>query len=692
MNSEQLKQLEDDLWSAADNLRANSDLKASEYSTPVLGLIFLKFADINYRRHEKAILAEYQKLKGTRREKPHHEIAVAKCGFYLPDHARYSYLLDLPEEKDIAKALEQAMESIEEYKPELQGSLPKDEYYRLTRTAETKDLPFELLRKFDNIPDDATGDVFGQIYEYFLGKFALAEGQGGGEFFTPRSVVRLMVEIIEPHGGTVFDPACGSGGMFVQSADFINQHRKQLQAQGKDTSVYVYGQEKQSETVKLARMNLAVNGLRGEIAPAISYYNDPFDSFGQFDYVLANPPFNVNDVSLSAVEKDRRFNTYGIPRKKTKAKKSEQGKETVPNANYLWISLFATSLNATGRAGLVMANSASDARHSEADIRRNLIESNLVYGMLTLPSNMFYTVTLPATLWFFDKAKTDARVLFIDARNIFTPIDRAHREFSAEQIQNIAIISRLHKGRSDEFLALIDRYFATGMLRLAENKTQVAPVSEQILAVLADKAGKDAVASLVRTWADLAPLEKAYTAYQKNNGDKATVNKKNTAQHKLRATFDPFFAQLHDCLKQIDKAVRRHEKAFAEKARKAGKRQTAGRATKQLKTALETLHIEVKNAESAFAHIHWLQERFPEAQYEDVTGLCKLADLKEIKEQDYSLNPGRYVGVVIEEDGKTEEEFIDDLISLQNELDSLGGLASKLEEAISKNTKTMVGE
>ena len=344
MNRDQLKQLEADLWAAADNLRANSDLRASEYGTPVLGLIFLKFADINYRRYENEIQAEYDSLKGTRREKPLHEIAVAKCGFYLPDRARYSYLLDLPEDQDIAKAIETAMETIEKYKPELEGSLPKDEYYRLTRTEQMKTLPFDLLRQFDNIPDDATGDVFGQIYEYFLGKFALAEGQGGGEFFTPRSVVRLMVEIIEPHGGTVFDPACGSGGMFVQSAQFIEEHRKELEAQGTDTSVYVSGQEKESETVKLARMNLAVNGLRGQIRQGITYYEDHFESLGRFDYVLANPPFNVDEVSLSSVEKDPRFNTYGIPRKKTKAKKSEQGKETVPNANYLWINLFATSL------------------------------------------------------------------------------------------------------------------------------------------------------------------------------------------------------------------------------------------------------------------------------------------------------------------------------------------------------------
>lgn len=696
MNKEQRQQLEKDLWAAADNLRANSDLKASEYSTPVLGLIFLKFADINYRRYEQTIQAEFERLKGGRREMPLHEIAIAKCGFYLPEHARYSYLLDLPEDQDIAKALETAMESIEKYKPELAGSLPKDEYYRLTRTPETKALPFELLRQFDNIPNDATGDVFGQIYEYFLGKFALAEGQRGGVFYTPQSVVRLMVEMIEPHGGMVFDPACGSGGMFVQSGSFIAKHREEIEAKGVDSSVFVYGLEKEHETVKLARMNLALNGLRGEVKQGNSYYEDTHNAFGRFDYVLANPPFNVDDVSLSTVEKDRRFNTYGIPRNKTKGKKSEQGKETVPNANYLWINLFATSLKEPGgdapggRAALVMANSASDARHSEADIRRTLIERNLIYGMLTLPSNMFYTVTLPATLWFFDKGKTDNRVLFIDARNIFTQIDRAHREFSEEQIQNIAIISRLHKGRRAEFLSLIDRYFLSGMERLVENKTKVEPVSKQILDVLDDAAGKEAVASLIKMWDDLAPLEKAYAAYQKKNGN-TSVEKKNGAQQELHTTFDPFFMGLHDCLKQIDKAVRRHEKTLAEKAKEAGKRQTADRAIKQLKNALEALHAEVKNAESYFAHIRWLQERFPEAKYTDVTGLCKLADLDEIKEQDYSLNPGRYVGVVIEEDGKTEEEFIETMLGYNALLNELNISANELQQIVSANMQSITG-
>lgn len=687
MTKDQLKQLEADLWSAADNLRANSDLKSSEYSTPVLGLIFLKFADNKYRRHENEILVEYQKLKGTRRYKEITDIAIEKCGFYLPKEARYEYLLNLPEEKNIAKALKDAMEEIEKHRPELEGVLPKDKYAPLTRT--DKALPKKLLRTFADIPSDATGDMFGQIYEYFLSEFARSEGQKGGEFFTPRSVVRLMVEIIEPHGGKVFDPACGSGGMFVQSGKFIAEHRK---SKAEDNSVYVYGQEKTLDTVNLAKMNLAVNGLRGEIKQANTYYEDPYNSFGAFDYVLANPPFNVDDVSLSSVEKDKRFNTYGIPRKKSKVKKSEQGKETVPNANYLWINIFATSLKPKGRAALVMANSASDARHSEADIRRTLIEKNLIYAMLTLPSNMFYTVTLPATLWFFDKAKTDDRILFIDARNIFTQIDRAHREFSDEQIQNIAIISQLRKGRREKFVQLIDRYFAEGMERLIENKTRVEPISTQLLEVLDDEVGKQAVAELLKQWAGLDKLQARYAQYrEKLKGEKA-VDIKNKAQHQLREAFAPFFNALHEGLKQLDKTVRQHEKQQAELAQTNGKRLAPDRQTKALKTALEKLHKEVKNAEIFYQHIHWLQERFPKAEYEDVTGLCKLASPKEVKEQEYSLNPGRYVGVVIEEDGKTEEEFIEEIFGLHSTLVELNRQSEQIVKTIDRNVKILSGE
>ena len=649
-------------------------------------------------------------MPGPGGEKPISEIAIEKCGFYLPDAARYDYLLNLPEQEDTAKKIKEAMEAIERYKEDLQGILPKDEYVPLTRTDPT--IPAQLLKHFSNIPPDATGDMFGKIYEYFLGKFALSEGQKGGEFFTPTSVVRLMVEIIEPHKGTVFDPACGSGGMFVQSQHFVQEYREELAKRGEahdGDSLYVYGQEKTFDTVKLAKMNLAVNGLRGDIQQANTYAEDPFKSFGKFDYVMANPPFNVNDVPLATVEDDPRFNTYGLPRKKSKAKKSEQGKETVPNANYLWINLFATSLKERGRAALVMANSASDARHSEADIRRQLIEQNLIYGMLTLPSNMFYTVTLPATLWFFDKDKPDDRILFIDARNIFTQIDRAHREFSEEQIQNIAIISKLHKGKREDFLRLIDRYFEQGMQRLLENRQQVEPVSAQLLNVLDDDAGKAAVADLQKQWQALDELKERYREYQthppapslgKRGGEITSPSGRaeegfavrNAAQHELREAFDPFFESLHSGLKQLDKIVRRHEKAQAETAKNAGKRNAVDRRTKKLKEALEQLHQEVKNAESCYTHIHWLQERFPKAEYEDVTGLCKLATPQEVAEQDYSLNPGRYVGVVIEEDGKTEEEFIEELANLDSELNDLNVRAGELSEIIGKNLKMIIGE
>jgi len=697
MNNEQLKQLEKDLWSAADNLRANSDLKSSEYATPVLGLIFLKFADNNYSNSENAINKEFAKLTGTRREKSIDEIAIEKCGFYLPPHARYDYLLNLPEKEDVAKKIKEAMQDIEKYKPELDGVLPKDEYTPLTRTDKT--IPAQLLKNFSNIPRDASGDILGKIYEYFLSSFALAEGQGGGEFFTPISVVKLMVEIIEPYKGTVYDPACGSGGMFVQSQQFVDKHRQELEELGEahdEDQLYVYGQEKTLDTVKLAKMNLAVNGLRGEIRQANSFAEDPYNGFGKFDFVMANPPFNVKDVPIATVEDDIRFNTFGIPRNKTKKKVADKGKETVPNANYLWINLFATSLKEKGRAALVMANSASDARHSEAEIRKNLIENNIIYGMLTLPSNMFYTVTLPATLWLFDKDKHDDKLLFIDARNVFTQIDRAHREFNEAQIQNIAIISKLHKENHNAFLRLVDRYFSKGMELLLENQQQVISVSEQLLDVLDDIQGKEVVKDLVKQWQAMDDLQQSHQKYNEEIKDKINKTQEvlaiNKAQHQLRQAFDPFFESLHIGLKQLDKIVRLHEKAKADIAKAKGKRMATDRETKKLKEALTQLHKEVKESESYYKHIHWLQERFPKAEYEDVIGLCKLASQEEVKEQDYSLNPGRYVGVVIEEDGKTEEEFTANLISLNNQLIELSSLAISIEKSVIYNVCSLVGD
>lgn len=607
MTSEQLKQLEDRLWQAADKLRVDSGLKASEYATPILGLIFLRFASIRYNKVKPLITSELAAQKKSRMQREKHEIAIEKCGFYLPPESEYEYLLNLPEQEDIAKAIKVAMEQIELYKPELLDSLPKDEYFKLVKSDDSS-LPKTLLKIFADIPEDATGDVFGKVYEYFLSEFALAEGQGGGEFFTPTSVVKLMVEIIEPYKGTIFDPACGSAGMFVQSSYFVDRRREELH--DTDTKdLMVYGAERTPETVKLARMNLAVNGLRGEIKSANSYYEDPYNSYGSFDYVMANPPFNVDDVNLDRVKTQRRFNEYGIPQNKTKSaaqKGNAKDVNTVPNANYLWINLFATSLKPKGRAALVMANSASDARNSEADIRQNLVKSGVIDCMLTLPKNMFYTVTLPATLWFFDKSKAGAepKVLFIDARNIFRQVTRALREFTEEHIQNIATIVRLHRGENYRLKELLTNYAA----KVNDYKKQ--------------------------------------TATQQKVAEKIRNDKP-----------------------ENEKELKRWEK-LAEEAEKK--------------------HKELHERQLYFeSHIQWLNERFPNGVYEDVIGLCKAATLKEIEDQDWSMNPGRYVGVVIEEDGLTEEEFLSEMKARHETLFQLNSKAHELEALISENLKSL---
>lgn len=624
MTAEHLKQLEDNLWQAADKLRANSNLKASEYSAPVLGLIFLRFASIRYNKVKPLIKAELEAQKGKRLQQTEAQIAIAKCGFYLPLEAEYNYLLNLPEEADIAKAIKAAMEIIEEYRPELKDSLPKDEYFRLYQP-EDRSLPKTLLKTFADIPDDATGDVFGKVYEYFLSEFALAEGQGGGEFFTPTSVVKLMVEVIEPYKGTILDPACGSGGMFVQSSYFVDRRREELH--DTDTKdLMVYGADKTSGNANLAKLNLAINGLRGEIRTANAYYEDPFNSYERFDYVMANPPFNVDDVNLDKVKGQKRFNEFGVPQNKTKkAGKKKDDPSTVPNANYLWISLFATSLKPKGRAALVMANSASDARHSEADIRRNLIKSGVIDCMLTLPKNMFYTVTLPATLWFFDKAKsgTEPKVMFIDARNIFRQVTRALREFTDEQIQNMAAIVRLYRGETERFKTLIESY-----------KEKAADYEKQAATVWPAVDAADTIC--------LAAHEKWDSLRKEAEANKAVQTE----------------------LARVTKELNTHCK----------KRDETKKAYKEL---IEKQRYYEQQAE-------WLTSRFPNCVYEDVTGLCKAATLKEIEEQDWSLNPGRYVGVVVEDDGLTEEEFQTFMRKNMKEYKSLTEKSQELENNLEK--------
>jgi type I restriction enzyme M protein len=415
-------ELEKRLWGAADELRANSKLKSSEYSVPVLGLIFLRYAD-----HKFTVAKAKLTSQGTGRRTIGKADYQARGVLYLPEAARFSTLLDLPEGADIGKAINDAMKAIEAHNEDLKEVLPRT-YNRLD-----KQLLVSLLKNFAAFPMDIEGDAFGKIYEYFLGKFAMSEGQKGGEFFTPTSIVKLIVEIIEPYHGRIYDPACGSGGMFVQSAAFVDHHKKAV------TDISIYGQEKVAETIRLCKMNLAVHGLAGDIRQGNTYYEDIHKSVSKFDFVMANPPFNVDRVDKEKLKDDPRY-PFGMPK--------------TDNANYLWIQVFYSTLNETGRAGFVMANSAGDARGSELDLRRKMLEDRAVDVMVSVGTNFFYTVTLPCTLWFLDRGKKKTgrkdKVLFIDARHIFRQIDRAHRDWTPDQIEFLANIVRLYRGEAAE--------------------------------------------------------------------------------------------------------------------------------------------------------------------------------------------------------------------------------------------------
>jgi type I restriction enzyme M protein len=425
--------LEKRLWEAADQLRANSGLTSAQYSTPVLGLIFLRFAETRFakRRDELEKTAASGRRAASRIDEPaaYHAEGVV----YLTPNARFDQLLNLPEGANVGQKINEAMADIEKHNPQLAGVLPRT--YQIFNSTLLK----ELLKKVSEIPASLDYDAFGRIYEYFLGEFARTEGQKGGEFFTPSSIVRLIVEIIEPFHGRLLDLASGSGGMFVQSARFVLAHKK-----NPSSELAIHGQEKVGATVALSRMNLAVHGLEGDIREANSYYDDEHNSTGNFDFVLANPPFNVNAVDKDrlkdAVGKGRRY-PFGLPR--------------TDNANYLWIQLFYSALNKKGRAGFVMANSTADARASEQELRKQLIEAHAVDVMIAVGPNMFYTVTLPCTLWFMDKGKHGTpradKVLFIDARHIFRQIDRAHRDWTEAQISFLANIVRLYRSEELDF-------------------------------------------------------------------------------------------------------------------------------------------------------------------------------------------------------------------------------------------------
>lgn len=522
MTQDQIKQLERELWDAADALRANSKLTAGEYKDPVLGLVLLRFAQNRYEEAKPQVeVAIPTGPRGKRAATK--EDFLAAGAIMLPEAAQYDYLANLPEDQDIAEAINHAMKLIEEEYPDLQGNLPKN-YQEFE-----SELLRDLVRVFNkDAVKKATGDVFGRIYEYFLMKFSMqgAGAQEGGEFFTPPSLVQLIVNFIEPHHGIIHDPACGSGGMFVQTGYFVKNHANK----SVNEAITCYGTEQKTNNTKLAKINLAIHGIEGKIIEANSFYSDPHNLVGKCDFVMANPPFNVNKVDKGKdfVKTDPRL-PFGLPK--------------ADNANYMWMQYFYSYLNETGRAGFVMASSATDAGHSEKLIRQQLIETGVVDCIVSVGNNFFYTRSLPCHLWFYDKGKRKEnkdKILMIDARNVYRKVTTTINDFDEHQMEGLTAIMKMYRGES----------------------------------------------------------------------------------------------------------------------------------------------VEVS------AHNAWFNERFADKSYHDIEGLCKVVSIEEVRANDWSLTPGRYVGVAMEDDD--DFDYRARLLEIQSELEVLNAEANDLSKTIAANLKLLL--
>lgn len=689
MQGKQLRQLEAELWRAADQLRANSKLTASEYSMPVLGLIFLRHA---YNRFQKVKIDVEKDLPvhPQRGRRP-----VTKKDFeernamFLPEKAQFDYLVALPESADIGEAIDNAMKLIEEEYDSLKGVLPKN------FSVFSKDLLRELLRIFNKeVLQHAEGDLFGKIYEYFLNKFAMTGAQEGGEFFTPMSLVQTIVNVIEPDHGIVFDPACGSAGMFVQTGYFIeNEGMKPAE------KVTFYGQEKTELNTKLAKMNMAVHGLEGNIQQGNTFYEDKHNLVGRCDFVMANPPFNVDgvDKAKDVVKKDPRLML--------------DGKVCLPkndNANYLWILYFYNYLKPTGRAGFVMASSASDAGHSEKEIRAKLVRTGAVDVMMAIGNNFFYTRSLPCTLWFFDRAKEqDAerkdKVLMLDARKIYRKVTSTINDFSPEQLQNLICIVNLYRGNAQKFKTTVNSYLqkAADLARETEKVTSdLQKQLQEILKTLSNFSLKQdsqvlGIDRIIPEWNELQ--DEAKSIYELQTQLIETVNKNNgnqfleeiTAQTKaLRKPQDKLIKQLLDA---ISTATKEYQLNKNKEWKELGLKEQLD----QLKNLQQQLSGNPDEEEPGLLHdteyfykqARWLTNRFPDGVYTDVEGLCKVVTIKEIEAKDWSLSPGRYVGVDTTTDDDIDYE--ERLREIHVELEGLNEEAIALAEIIRNNFKQL---
>jgi len=681
---ENIEQIEKRLWSSADNLRANSNFAANEYFLPVMGLIFLRHAFSRFLMIKEEIVKTLPSRSGKTRALTKEDFAQ-KSSLYLQEQAQFEYLVSLPSEKDRAKAIIDAMESIEADYDSLKGVLPKGEYQELDN-----DVLGSLLRTFnDPALRSASGDVFGRIYEYFLTGFAGLKAHDGGEFFTPQSIVQLIVNVIEPKDGKVLDPACGSGGMFVQSAHFIESRKE-----NPSEKVVFYGMEKNPTTIRLAKMNLAVHGLEGNIQKAISYYEDPHELVGKVNYVMANPPFNVDEVDGDKVKNDPRL-PFGLP--------GVNKKEKVSNGNYLWISYFYSYLNEQGRSGFVMSSQASSAGNKEAEVRRKLVETGHVDCMMAIRGGFFYTRTVPCELWFFDKAKTEKdKVLMIDARNVHRKITRVIYDFSPEQQKNLTSIVWLYRKQNDRFTSLVSEYLTETcgsaqdcVKPLGEFCTSLEKIIKPVNAFLSkQKLSKEHLEQLNElsetrstVTEDIESFNKQFTTLSKKKTDVADIKKLSI----LSGEWEPLAEQSRDIVKSIDLLYKLIQKNFETAEVDYAARKEDIWEGKEIQKSLKSLDEErralidsLKLVGYYYKQTHWLLERFPEGKNKDVEGLCKLVNISEIKKNDWSLTPGRYVGVAPEEEDEGFD-FEETMREIHTELKSLNEEAVVLADKIQKN-------
>ena len=685
-----IRKLESELWESADLLRAGSKLTSNQYCMPVLGLIFLRYAYSRFKLVEKEILKNRPVRNGRVMPVEASDFA-SKSALYLSREAQYDYLINLP--ADIASAglknqsgnvmnslgevVNNAMDLVEAQSEQLKGVLPKD------YTMFSDELLAELLRIFNNSAlDEVGGDIIGRIYEYFLNKFAKNIAQDDGVFFTPKSLVKMIVNVLEPKGGILLDPACGSGGMFVQTGDFVNNAGMEA-----NSAMTFYGQEKVEYNAQLCLMNMAVHGLSGVIRSgdeANTFYHDAHNLDGCCDYVMANPPFNVDKVNSESAQSAGRL-PFGLP--------SINAKKEFGNANYLWISYFYSYLNENGRAGFVMASSATDSSGKDRDIRQKLVETGHVDVMVSVGNNFFYTKSLPCSLWFFDRGKKPEiqdEVLFIDARNYYTVVDRTLNEWSDWQLKNLNAIVWLYRGEVDKYQKLLDNYehklhvlastlqdaYISDTAKFMKENTLWSLMPENIRAVFEPVCQMISEGFPELNWQALIDNSEQISSLEKIKKNIISFEK----QSLIALDYNSYKTLIRHTTGDDENEVPNAD-FNAPKTKK--KRMLSVMIKNDCKKATDLLDELIDILSSYF----WLYEKFGEGEYKDIPGLCKKASRDEIREKNYSLTPGAYVGVAaVEEDGV---DFDQRMAEIHRALLSLQAESNELMQTISKNMEEM---